>query len=144
MPSADLETYLADAYAISAIESDIRNPLMHVIVATSSSDTVIGFAQLTEGTTDPCLSELSDYVELQRLYVDPIYHGSGVGKALMQQMEQMAIEKGNSAMWLGVWEGNFVAQKVYEKIGYEKVGEHEFKMGKCIQIDWIMSKDIQW
>ena len=143
MPSADLETYLADAYNITAIENDIQNPLMHVIVATSPSNTVIGFAQLTEGTTEPCLSDLSNYVELQRLYVDPMYHGSGVGKALAQQMEQMAIETGHSAMWLGVWEGNFVAQKVYEKIGFEKVGEHEFKMGKCIQIDWIMSKDIK-
>ena len=46
-------------------------------------------------------------------------------------------------MWLGIWEGNFVAQKVYEKMGFGKVGEHEFQMGKCIQIDWIMWKDIK-
>ncbi|KPI36665.1 uncharacterized protein AB675_10040 [Cyphellophora attinorum] len=45
-------------------------------------------------------------------------------------------------MWLGVWEGNFVAQGVYEKAGFERVGDHEFRMGRCVQIDWIMVKQL--
>jgi ribosomal protein S18 acetylase RimI-like enzyme len=38
------------------------------------------------------------------------------------------------------WEENFKAQKVYERIGFRKVGQHDFKMGNCVQTDWILTK----
>jgi len=140
IPSSDLTAYLTSAYALSSIESDLLNPSMRIIVAVNANNTVIGFAHLTEGTTEPCLEPNANYVELQRLYVHRDYHGSGVGKALTKRIEAIAMEKGYGLMWLGVWEGNFVAQKVYERMGFERVGEHEFRMGRCVQIDWIMLK----
>ena len=38
------------------------------------------------------------------------------------------------------WEENFKAQKVYERMGFRKVGQHDFKMGNCVQTDWILTK----
>ncbi|ETI24652.1 hypothetical protein G647_04021 [Cladophialophora carrionii CBS 160.54] len=105
-------------------------------------DRVIGFAQLTEGTTEPCLSHLRSSVELQRLYVSTAHHGRGVGKTLAREIELLAQSLGYRSLWLGVWEGNFKAQRVYEGLGFTKVGDHEFKMGKCIQMDWIMCKGL--
>ena len=81
-------------------------------------------------------------MELQRLYVSRESHGRGVGKALSNKVEELARDLGYRKIWLGVWEGNFVAQKVYESMGYERVGEHEFTMGRCIQMDWIMLKPL--
>ena len=103
---------------------------------------VIGFTQLTENTTEPCLSHLPGLVELQRLYVSRTHQGLGTGKRLAREIELVARNLGYKAIWLGVWEGNFKAQRVYEGLGYSKVGDHEFKMGKCIQMDWIMCKDL--
>lgn len=103
---------------------------------------IIGFTQLTEDTTEPCLSHLRSTVELQRLYVATSHHGYGVGSLLARKIDQVARDLGYRCIWLGVWEGNFKAQRVYERLGFVKVGDHEFKMGKCIQMDWIMSKEL--
>ncbi|KIW13551.1 hypothetical protein PV08_08739 [Exophiala spinifera] len=154
IPTADLNAYLHEAYSVGAIEDDIRSSQTHIIVACAEdeddnvnnndndSGRVIGFAQLTEGTTEPCIEDLENIVELQRLYVDADHHGLGVGRALEREMEHMARLMAYRIVWLGVWEGNFKAQKVYETLGFTRVGEHEFKMGKCIQTDWIMIKDL--
>jgi ribosomal protein S18 acetylase RimI-like enzyme len=122
---------------------DIDNDETTTAIPATSTDEVIGFALLTEGTTEPCLSSLRSLVELQRLYVSTSSHGLGVGKHLVREIERMAVQKGYERMWLGVWEGNFRAQKVYENLGYRKVGDHEFRMGSCIQMDWIMLKRLR-
>jgi len=169
IPPKDLKTFLSEAYTVEAIEEDIRCSRKHIFVACSNSNNltlydssdfsnassegedndtenseeeIIGFAQLTEGTTEPCLTHLSGAVELQRLYVSTSHHSRGVGKCLAREVESLAQRLGYTALWLGVWEGNFKAQRVYEGLGFEKVGDHEFKLGKCIQMDWIMSKDL--
>ena len=170
MPSADLKAYLAEAYTVEAISADICDPSKHLLVATRASfnssasssdassnpsrhtdavpaepaDEVVGFAQLTQNSTDPSLSHLpqNQLIELQRLYVHPSAQGHGLGKLLMREIEKLAKDMGYRYMWLGVWEGNFIAQRVYESAGFERVGEHEFVMGRCIQMDWIMVKEL--
>ncbi|KAK7890431.1 hypothetical protein LTR67_008318 [Exophiala xenobiotica] len=143
IPTADLEAYLGEAYTGAAIENDIRSSSTHIIVACAESDgRVIGFAQLTEGTSEPCVDDLEGVVELQRLYVEADFRSSGVGRVLTTQSEDLARKLGYRIVWLGVWEGNFKAQRVYEAMGFTRVGEHEFKMGTCIQTDWIMVKDL--
>jgi len=79
-------------------------------------------------------------VELQRLYVSPDFHGGGVGRLLVESVEKIAREEGFVTLWLGVWEENFKAQKVYERMGFGKVGSHDFVMGSCVQTDWILTK----
>lgn len=141
IPSKDLAAYLDEAYSITALREDILSSRKHVIVACEPANGhVIAFAQLTEGTSEPCIEDLANIVELQRLYVHADYHGLGLGKALTQLTEKMALDKGYQTMWLGVWEGNFQAQRIYEAMGFSRVGEHEFQMGRCIQTDWIMCK----
>ena len=156
----DLDVYLAEAFTLEAISRDIGDVKKTFVVADGCLSTsnqqeiaeskegdvsrIMGFAQLTQGTTDPCLTSYpaEEMIELQRLYVSSATHGKGLGKALMSRMFERAREMGYRYIWLGVWEGNFVAQKVYERSGFERVGEHEFVMGRCVQIDWIMVKTL--
>lgn len=147
------KTKAADSKETCATPFEVSGPSpstgeQHSPSSSSSSsapaDEVIGFAQLTENTTEPCLSHLSGLVELQRLYVSPSHQGLGVGKVLACHIDAIARGLKYKAIWLGVWEGNFKAQRVYEGLGYAKVGDHEFKMGSCIQMDWIMFKDLLW
>ncbi|KAI1621977.1 acyl-CoA N-acyltransferase [Exophiala viscosa] len=143
IPPCDLKAYLDEAYSTDAVENDVRSASTQLIVACAGpDDRVIGFAQLTEFTSEPCIEDLESIIELQRLYVDPDFHGSGIGKTLTKEVEAIARGQGYRIMWLGVWEGNFKAQRVYEAMGFTRVGEHEFKMGRCIQTDWIMIKDL--
>ncbi|RMZ90853.1 hypothetical protein DV736_g1918, partial [Chaetothyriales sp. CBS 134916] len=122
IPTNDLQTYLDEVYTLPAIEADIASPTKHIF---------------------PSLADIPNLVELQRLYVRGDSYGRGLGKALAAYAESLARHQlGYSNIWLGVWEGNFVAQRVYETLGYERAGEHEFTMGRCVQIDWIMLKPL--
>ncbi|KAJ2956903.1 hypothetical protein NQZ79_g7325 [Umbelopsis isabellina] len=138
----DLNIYLQESYSVEAITAELNNPLMDFVVAFNEHDRVVGFAQLTQGTCEPCVADAELPVELQRLYLHQDFHGLGIGKRLIQEIENIARSKGLITIWLGVWEENYKAQKVYQKAGYTKVGDHDFKTGDCIQTDWIMSKTL--
>lgn len=111
LPVSDLQSYLETAYSPSSIAKDLKNPLIDTIVACAEAR-VVGFVQLTQGTIEPCITDVKRPIELQRLYVDECYHGGGIGRALENEVERIAIERGFKTMWLGVWEENFKAQKV--------------------------------
>ncbi|KAI4738778.1 hypothetical protein E4T50_10761 [Aureobasidium sp. EXF-12298] len=140
VPPEDLSAYLEEAYSREATAKEITNPDKDLIVATDNQDQIIGFALLTRGTTESCLDGLHKTIELQRLYVHPKAHGGGVGKLLANCTEGMAREQGFEHLWLGVWEENVKAMAVYEKLGFRRVGCHDFRTGQVVQTDNIMVK----
>jgi len=147
-----LQSYLEESYSEAAIAADIADVHKDMIVATSNAtqkegenereERILGFALLTRNSSEPCIAHLEKTVELQRIYIHPDSHGKGVGRALASRLEEMAREQGFRHIWLGVWEHNRKAKKVYEKFGYEKVGEHDFDLGGDVQRDWIMVKGL--
>ncbi|PBP22430.1 acetyltransferase [Diplocarpon rosae] len=139
LPPADLAEYLRTAYSTSTIAAEVCSPDIDTVVAVDPRGHVVGFCQLTRGTTEACLATSARPVELQRLYVAQDHHGRGVGRALVSRALDMARAQGFETVWLGVWEENRKAQRVYERLGFAKVGEHGFVMGRCVQTDWIMS-----
>ncbi|KAG9693833.1 acyl-CoA N-acyltransferase, partial [Aureobasidium melanogenum] len=140
VPPEDLSAYLDEAYSHEATATEISNPNKDLIVATDNQNQIIGFALLTRGTTDPCLEGLHKTIELQRLYVHPRAHGGGVGKLLANCLKDMARKQGFEHLWLGVWEENVKAIKIYEKLGFTRLGSHDFRTGQVVQTDFIMVK----
>lgn len=136
-----LQNYLGEAYSEEAIAADLANPKKDTIVAvTEDADEVVGFVMLTRGTTELCIEHVSNCIELQRLYVDTKHHGRGLGGRLGRAAEDLAREQGFENIWLGVWEENHKAQRVYEKLGFQVVGSHPFDVGGDIQADLVMLK----
>ncbi len=75
-------------------------------------------------------------LELKRLYVSKEFHGKGIAQLLMNTYLDYAIQHKYEAVWLGVWEFNFKAQKFYSKYGFEYSGfEHPFPVGNTPQTD---------
>lgn len=138
----ELQAYLDESYSPEATEKDISDPSKTMLVATDPDGRILGFALLTRGSTEPCIEHIPNTVELQRIYVDPEFHGNGVGKILAMRLEDLAREEGFVVMWLGVWEENVKAMKVYEKMGYKQVGDHDFVIGGVVQTDHIMIKTL--
>ncbi|KAM3536427.1 hypothetical protein MY4038_000262 [Beauveria bassiana] len=108
---------------------------------------VVGFAQLTRDSSlaEPCVAELAQAgssVELQRLYVDVSFHGTGIGSRLAGAIEDIARKEGFTHMWLGVWEENRAAARVYAKLGYSGIGFHDFVVGSIVQRDDILMKQL--
>lgn len=138
----ELEAFLEESYTTTAITNDLNDESKDVIVAVDADDQLLGFAYLTRGSSEPCVDEVQDKVELQRIYVHPSAHGQGIGRLLASRIEQMALDQGFKNIWLGVWEENENALKAYEKWGYHKVGDHDFVIGKVVQTDHIMLKSL--
>lgn len=78
-------------------------------------------------------------LEIERIYVDSQYQGSGLASVLFEFAVKLAIEMKLTRIWLGVWEHNPRAIRFYEKCGFVKTGEHEFKLGTTIQTDHVMT-----
>lgn len=138
----ELQQFLEESYTTAAVAKDMEDPTRDIIVATSPDDEIIGFAYLTRGSSEPCIADIKNTVELQRIYVRPSAHGQGIGGLLAHRIESMAREQGFKKIWLGVWEENHKAIRAYQKWGYKQVGDHDFVIGPVIQTDYIMLKEL--
>ncbi|KAH6669297.1 acyl-CoA N-acyltransferase [Halenospora varia] len=137
----DLATYLSTAYSPSTIVSELKNPELTTLVATNGEE-IVGFIQLMEGEEDECVKGLEEPILLQRFYVDTAWHGKGVGRKLMDEIEVVAKGMGKKTIWLSVWEENHKSKAVYAKLGFEKIGMRDFVAGSCVQRDWILWKKL--
>lgn len=140
VPPQDLQSYLDETYSLDAIAEYLAHPEKDTIVATDERGRIQGYVTLAHGTSEPCVEDLESKAELERLYVDVSAHGKGVGSLLARAIEQLARDAGYKNMWLGVWEENEKATKMYEKWGYRMVGDHDFRLGTVVQTDNIMTK----
>ncbi|KAL0486998.1 acyl-CoA N-acyltransferase [Acrasis kona] len=137
----DLEDYLNSEYTIEKIEEVISSPLCQSYVAVDGTE-VVGFGKLRKESYEDCIKNLNKPIELWRLYVSISQHGRGIGAQLIDHLENLARNQGYENIWLGVWEENYVAQKVYKRHGYVECGVHPFTMGQCVQNDLILMKKL--
>ena len=82
-------------------------------------------------------------LEITRLYATTSAIGTGVGKAMMQFALDHARKAAVENAWLGVWEKNERAISFYQKWGFVRRGEHDFLLGKDLQTDWLMVKELR-
>ncbi|KAF2153931.1 acyl-CoA N-acyltransferase [Myriangium duriaei CBS 260.36] len=137
-----LKSFLDEAYSTAAIKNDITNPDKDMLVAEDDNGTIVGFVLMNRASIEPCVEHLKPKIELQRLYISIDHHGQGIAQALTREVEDSARKNDFKYMWLGVWENNHRAQKVYKKLGYQRIGEHVFDIGGDLQTDHIMWKTL--
>lgn len=135
----DMRAYMNENFTPGALADDLAKPDVIYLVAEIDSR-VAGYAKLQTGSIETCVGAAQNPIELCRLYALDEFIGKGVGRALMTSALRLAQEKVCDVFWLGVWEFNFRAQKFYAKFGFEKCGEHIFKLGDDPQIDWVLRK----
>lgn len=79
-------------------------------------------------------------IEIERIYIRSEFQGKGLGKHLLNKVDEIAIKQNKKMIWLGVWEKNEHAIAFYKKMGFVQTGAHSFYMGDEEQIDFIMTK----
>ena len=67
---------------------------------------------------------------MERLYLLREFYGLGIGLQLMNFNSTLAQKNKQSGIWLEVWKENFRAIKFYKKVGFEIVGNANFKVSK--------------
>jgi GNAT superfamily N-acetyltransferase len=85
---------------------------MHGLLAEKDGE-VIGLAHYI---FRPDTWEIEEFCYLEDLFVDPKARASGVGRALIKAVEQIAIKKGSKRLYWVTAEDNKVARKLYDQI----------------------------
>ena len=106
------------ARPLALVEQWLADPNWAIYVADDEQQ-IIGVLFLTERRTpDHHLLKSRRYVVVDTLAVAEGWRSQGIGRALMQQAEIWAKERGIPEIELSVWEFNQRALALYEKLGY--------------------------
>ena len=162
VPPEDLERHLGTTLSVENIQKEVEDVESGAFVVAEelassssapakdtqngsetlgSSSRIIGVAQLRFNTTESCLTLPKPHVELNRLYALTSFHGTSLARDLVEAADGVARDKVQArCMWLGVWEDNPRGIRFYEKVGFERVGEHVFMVGENRRKDWVMQR----
>jgi diamine N-acetyltransferase len=136
----DLKKYLDKAFSAAQLVTEVTNPESIWYFAKHGSQTV-GYLKLNLGAAQ---NELKDVhaMELERIYIIADQQGRGLGHKLLDKAVQEAREARAEFLWLGVWEHNLRARKLYRDYGFIEFSSHEFLLGSDVQTDILMKLEL--
>jgi GNAT superfamily N-acetyltransferase len=136
-----MEEYVGQAFSLQQVEKELGE-IGSVFFIAYVDEEIAGYARFRLSSEKLRPLEGKKSIELQRIYVRPAFINKKVGAALMQHSLDFARAEGFNALWLGVWEKNARGIAFYEKWGFERIGSHDFMLGKDLQTDILMAKYI--
>lgn len=79
-------------------------------------------------------------MELMRLYMRRDFQNGGHGARLYDQAMQWIAANGPQSCWLGVWSENLGAQRFYQRLGFERVGDYLYEVGTARDLEFIFRR----
>jgi ribosomal protein S18 acetylase RimI-like enzyme len=133
----DLARFLATEQTPEHYSRLIAQPDVAVWLAAAPDGALVGF--LTAG---PCKLPVPGREpragEVRQLYLRGSVQGQGLGTALLRTGLDWLRAQGRRPLYIGVWSGNFGAQRLYGRHGFEKVGEYDFPVGEHLDREFIL------
>lgn len=108
------------ALAESYIQQRLKQQ-QSVVFLVVEGEEALGFTQLYP--TFSSVSVQQSWI-LNDLYVREDQRGRGIGRALLNAAKEHAIQTGSKGLALETGRENFVAQKLYESVGYKQETEY--------------------
>jgi diamine N-acetyltransferase len=137
-PPEDLASFFASAYGLEKTRRDLADPDKATWLVESEGK-VVGHA--LAGPCDLPHPEVTPSCgELKRLYILKAYQGGGNGTRLLNTVFDWLLEAGPRTLWIGVWSENYGAQRLYGRMGFEKVGDYIFPVGATQDREFILRK----
>jgi len=137
-PAQDLETFLAYAYGLERTRNDLADPAKAAWLLEDDGE-AIGYA-LAGPCGLPHPDAWPEHGELYRIYVLKSHQGGGRGSVLLNAALDWLEQDGPRPLWIGVWSENFGAQKLYGRLGFQKVGEYHFPVGETKDLEFILRR----
>lgn len=120
---------LDNFYSIASLEAQMDKG--HVFLLIQEDGINLGFASYQINT-------LPNKTKLHKIYIDPDTQGKGVGKFLLNEVVQRALNSGNSHLFLNVNKYN-KAFHFYEKLGFQKIADEVIEIGNgYVMDDYVM------
>lgn len=136
----NMRKYLRDNLSLEKLGEEMRNPKSSFYFV-EMKGTVVGYLKLNVGVAQNEWKEDSG-MEIERIYVLKEYQGHKIGQILFEKAISMARSMKMQYVWLGVWEKNERAIAFYTKNGFKVVGQHLFKLGDDVQMDYMMKRTL--
>jgi ribosomal protein S18 acetylase RimI-like enzyme len=131
-----IETSLSEQSFEGYLASDV-----HRLWLAEEDGKPVGYAMAVHGEpTDPDIQAAvveRPSVELSKIYVLELHHGTGVARALMDAAISEAADSGAGSVWLGVNQQNVRANRFYEKQGFVLRGTRFFQVGDSTEADYV-------
>jgi GNAT superfamily N-acetyltransferase len=121
--------------------ADLANPDVSWRVACHAAQPV-GYAKLTP-LRAPAPAPLPGALELQQIYVESGWQGSGVAERLMDWAVELAGQRGAPQLYLTVFDHNTRAKRFYARHGFREVGHCTFTLGDEVYDDRIWCKELR-
>ncbi|KAK0557337.1 hypothetical protein OC846_000556 [Tilletia horrida] len=141
----DMDSFLEANYSYKPIKADLDNPNRRCIVAESAEPDatgkkqIIGYSFMATDSTEDCLKDYPNAIELLRIYTHPSTHGKGLAKQIADASFDLGRKEGYDWIWLGVYPENHRAIAFYQKkLGFKKIGTHAFWVGDQKDEDDVM------
>jgi len=136
----DFEAYTSVAFTREKLLLEINNPDSAFYFAMIDDENV-GYIKLNYASAQTEFKD-NDAVEVERIYVLASQQGKQIGQQLINFAIAKAVEDGLKYIWLGVWEHNINAQRFYERSGFKAFSSHQFVLGKDVQTDILMKREL--
>lgn len=136
----NMSRYLENDLSLERLSEELNNPNSEFYFVSLQNE-VIGYLKINceSAQTE---QKTANSLEIERIYVLKEFLGKNIGQLLLEHAFQIAREKGNENVWLGVWEENKRAIRFYQKNGFEEFDKHIFMLGKDAQTDILMRKKL--
>jgi GNAT superfamily N-acetyltransferase len=135
---SDLAAFLEESYAVERSRTQLADPGIATWLMEAKGEAV-GYAM-----AGPCALPHPEVTpacgELKRIYLLPPWQGGGRGSRLLATALAWLEAEATGALWIGVWSRNVGAQRLYERMGFAKVGEYEFKVGETRDHEFILRR----
>jgi len=144
-PHEDVERYVKENFTPEKVLACLSVKNVAALILERSGQ-AIGYALLSPGKAQNQLVP-PDSIQIKRLYILDEWTGRKLGDALMARCLEHARHLGIRSVWLTVWENNGRAIHFYERWGFRRVGTCDFAVGRNIQRDFVLLKNIltaQW
>ncbi len=136
----DMDLFMNEVFTREELKKEVYDP-SNIFFLAFDGEQPLGYVRMREGEEQDVFGGEPAF-EIARIYNEKTAIGKGVGSALMQACIDTALAQGKKWIWLGVWEKNDRAIAFYSKWGFEKYDTHDFILGKDVQTDWLMKKQL--
>lgn len=124
----DLLEYYNRTFSVEKIRTSLEKS-DNVYWLSLVDDLPVGYAKLKlNSPTD--FSTSANICQLQKIYVLKDFLSMKIGLELQNNLLATASEKGFQKIWLSVLGSNERAINFYGRSGFEKIGDHDFQIGK--------------
>ena len=137
----DVENYVGENFTREKLMTclSVKNTTALIL---ENCGQAIGYALLTPGTPPDQPVRAPHSIQIKWFYILEEWTGHKLGDALMARCLGHVKYSGFETIWLTVWKNNERAIRFYKRLGFRKAGVCDFVVGRDIQEDFLLLRNI--